>query len=285
MQVNRSAKGNAKRAERIRRRKIKEELWDGIRYVAKSKNTRQVIVSRAVLDRELALVKKMNRFCLPGDDLDLFRGVYTEMRAQLGTLKGKNILTVSEKPGLVKFLRDGEGAKVTLLYALPEGGVGRRSAINHAVSLLFAEMRGEGVLPGKERFQTGNFQHLAGQFDCVLSNGVFEKHAFEYSDGRHRLAKPPQTLEEKQDVSILSTNLRNAFDVSENEVRPIKERIDALRNFNLVLKKGGKVIIATTSSSTVFKPREITSTGFRILKLNHPDILGYRRLTVLEKIR
>ena len=259
MNLTRSARNVAKKNLRAKRRVIKNSLFGSLRYEVKSKNARPVIENPKAFEREQALIKRMNSFCSGTEQIELFRGIYYEMRNQLGNLKGKNVFAVSERPGFVRFLREGEGAKVTEFDNM---GFGQNSY-----------------------FQRENLQHLAGQFDCVVSNAVFERHAFTYTDGHTKMGQKPLTQRERSIDSFLPESTRNQLRASENEQSHIAERVAALKNMNLLLKKGGKVILTVISSKTIFKPKEITTTGFRMLQLNHPDPTNYRRITVLEKVR
>ncbi|MFA6065277.1 MAG: hypothetical protein WCW44_03780 [archaeon] len=221
--------------ERRKRSLVKEELVKRRMY-AEDFSKITVEAKRAFV-KERTLIKRMNQFAAKDETLELFIGLYKEMRNQLGNLTGKKVLTISERSDFIRFLTEGEKANVTPLSF--RGGT----------------------------FQEMNLSHIAGKMDCIVANAVFERDAFFYT------------------AMDFPASIR-FNDRSENLKATVKERMTTLGKMREALKIGGKVIITGTSSKTMFKPQEIAQAGFRIIKLNQPDMTSHgRTITVFEKIK
>jgi len=150
MRVARNRRRIAREIKRTERSMIKDFLFKkrGISNWEEEATNPKI---REQLAKERKLITRMNQFAAKDETLELLTGLYLEMRNQLGNLKGKRVLTVSERPDFVRFLVEGEKA--------------------HVVPLSF---RG-GV------FQETNLSHITGTMDCLVANAVFERDAFFYT--------------------------------------------------------------------------------------------------------
>jgi len=135
--------------ERSKRSRVKEELFK--RRMYSEDFSKSTIESKKAFLKERTLIKRMNQYAMKDETLELFIGLYQEMRNQLGNLGGKKVLTVSERPDFIRFLAEGEKANVTPLSF--RGGT----------------------------FQEMNLSHIAGKMDCIIANAVFERDAFFYT--------------------------------------------------------------------------------------------------------
>jgi hypothetical protein len=149
LRIARNQRRVRSKSERQRRSRIKEKLFEERQY----SNPKRLVTPEAmqILAKEKALIVRMNQFAAKDETLELFAGLYKEMRGQLGNLQGKKILTVSERQDFIRFLTEGEKANVTPLSF--RGGV----------------------------FQEMNLSHIAGTMDCLIANAVFERDAFFYT--------------------------------------------------------------------------------------------------------
>lgn len=173
-------------------------------------------------------------------------------RRELGILKGKKILLVSERNFFSEFLTEVEQAQVT----------------TH-----------------NEQVQSIGISLKENNFDAIMANNIFQYDAFRYD------AKPDPALfgpiRSGRDSLLIDRDLslgmyNELLKIEPEKKKPImdfvrkrfRERANILSQFASKLKRGGVIIISCQNNKVLFKPQEATTAGLRIVKMNYREVTG-----------